>query len=133
MLKSDTENVCDIITISKLRDGEKGDKGDDGITYRIESSAGFVFDTNTETEIKALIYSGGEEIDSEGNLNYTWYARKSNDTDFYVLATGKIVTVFLTEDMQIYFETTSFETANDHLLDELTNNLTDEFGNRFIF
>jgi len=117
------------ITLVRVNDGVDGENG---ITYRIESSAGFIFDTNTETQIKALIYSGSEEIDLNGNLNYTWYARKSNDTDFSVLTTGKIATIFLTEDMQIYFVATPSEASYTRFKDELENRLTDELGNYLI-
>lgn len=72
----------------------QGAKGQDAITYRIESSSGTAFAEGQEgqTTLKAHLYEGANEIDVEGNYTYTWYIKNSGDDDIEI-GTGKVLLI----------------------------------------
>ena len=77
--------------ISKLYAGVSGK---DGISYRIDSSAGisFVEGTTEKTVLTAKVYIGNDEFDASGEMYYTWY-KVSKDGTESVLGTGKNIEV----------------------------------------
>lgn len=92
--------------------GKDGTNGADGITYRIDSSNGFVFNSSdtsapTTTTLTARIFRGIEELDPDGKWTYTWYDKTNHESNFEgAISTGKQITYDLTkfsDFAQIYF------------------------------
>lgn len=106
-----------------------------GIEYQIESSLGYFFESESDEDsiLTARIFKDGEEIDPDGNLNYTWYCRHDGASDEDILGTGKTINLSMShfvDNALIYFTAESEETY--YLTDELGYILTDESGNALI-
>lgn len=97
--------------LNLVRDGAAGQ---DAITYKIESTKGFIINssdsaTPTETILTAHIYKGETELDMAGNWTYTWYDKTDIESDFTEngsIGTGKQIQYDLSnfnEYTQIYF------------------------------
>lgn len=88
-----------------------------GIEYQIESSLGYFFESESDEDsiLTARIFKDGEEIDPDGNLNYTWYCRHDGNTDEDILGTGKTINLLMShfvDNALIYF------TADDSSINE---------------
>ncbi len=104
--------------LSLVRDGKPGVDGQNAISYKIDSSEGFVINSTdnnapTITTLTARIYSGSTELDTAGKWTYTWYDKKETEVDFTTggaIGTGKQIQYDLTkfnEYTQIYFTVNS--------------------------
>lgn len=94
-----------------------GGKGEDAVTCRIDSSAGFVLKEGDSTTLTARIFVGTEEIDPDGEMDYTWY-RSLDGAAYQAFATGKTVTVSesaYSNYADIYFTTEGGEVAYDDI------------------
>ena len=92
-----------------------GQDGESGITYRIDSSEGFIINSSDEnspltTTLTARIFKGNEELDPSGEWNYKWYDKTNSEQDFGTnlspISTSKSFEYDLssfTEYTQIYF------------------------------
>lgn len=68
-LLSSQMNVVSVITITKLKDGQKGDKGEDAIVLQILSSAGNLFKNSTiATTLTVTIIVAGKMITSSSEM-----------------------------------------------------------------
>ena len=78
--------VCDIISFTDMSDP---------VTVDLVSQKGFTIKNNgNDVDAKAVLYRGGEEIDSEGtSYTYTWKLWNSAGTSVVRTYTGKSVTV----------------------------------------
>ena len=87
------KTYSDYITINAVRNGEKGEKGEDPITLVIRSSNGGFFRNNTgTTTLTAVLYQKGQEIDKDEPyiFEYLWYDINSPDM---ILSNSKTIQV----------------------------------------
>ena len=137
-VKLDGTNILKTIylTINKLTDGQKGEDGkpgadgkpgENGVSayrFQIDSTQGFVINTDTNSATKtvliARIFKGATELDTKGEWSYNWYERKDSATSFSLIGTGKSIEYSLssfTKDTQIYFTVESDETTVNEIAD----------------
>ena len=137
-VKLDGTNILKTIylTVNKLTDGKKGEDGkpgadgkpgENGVSayrFQIDSTQGFVINTDTnsatKTVLTARIFKGAAELDTKGEWSYNWYERKDNATSFSLIGTGKSIEYSLssfTKDTQIYFTVESNETTVNEIAD----------------
>ena len=71
-----------------------GATGKDGISYRIDSSAGIAFaeGTSETTTLTARVYFGPDEYDQNGYYSYSWYKVDNSGNENY-LGSGKRIIV----------------------------------------
>lgn len=86
------------------------------IEYQIESTLGYFFESESDEDsiLTARIFKDGEEIDPDGNLNYTWYCRHDGASDEDILGTGKSIILKMdhfVDNALIYF--TAEDSSND--------------------
>lgn len=113
-------------------------KIEDSISYRIviESSNGFQLSEDIEsTVLNARVLKGNSEIDVEGKYSYTWYYRYSTDKEYKELGTGKsiIVSASILDNAKVIVKVDDSITSAIYFIDENSNYLTDENGNRFVW
>lgn len=87
------KTYSDYMTINAVRNGEKGEKGEDPITLVIRSSNGGFFRNNTGfTTLTAVLYQKGQEIDKDEPyiFEYLWYDINSPDV---ILSSSKTIQV----------------------------------------
>lgn len=111
---------------------------EDSISYRIviESSNGFqLFEDIEYTVLNTRVFKGNLEIDIEGEYNYTWYYRYSITEEYTVLGTGKSITVStsILDNAKVIVKVDDSITSVIYIVDENSNYLTDENGNRFVW
>ena len=112
------------LTINKLTDGQKGDDGVSAYRFQIDSTQGFVINTDTnsatKTVLTARIFKGATELDTEGEWDYNWYEKKDGATSFSLIGTRKNIEYNLssfTKNIQIYFTVESDETTTNEIAD----------------
>lgn len=87
--------------------GPSGSNGADAVTCRVDSSNGIALKEGDSTILTARIFIGTEEIDPDGEMDYTWY-RSVDGSQYQAFATGKTITVresSFTNHADIYFTT----------------------------
>ena len=113
-------------------------KIENSIPYRIviESSNGFQLSEDIEsTVLNARVFKSNSEIDIDGEYSYTWYYRYSTDEEYTVLGNGKSITVSasILDNAKVIVKVDDGVTSAIYIVDENSNYLTDENGNRFVW
>lgn len=97
--------------------GADGTPGESAIVCRIDSSEGYVLKDGETTTLTARIFVGTEEIDPNGEMDYTWYRSVDGGT-YQAFASGKSITVredSYTAHADIYFTTEGGDEAYDDI------------------
>ncbi len=107
--------VC--ITGNTGAPGAPGNDGADAIVCRIDSTTGYTFKEGETSTLTARIFVGQEEIDPNGDMEYTWYRSVDGGT-YQAFARGKVIT--FSENSygnyaDIYFTTEGGEIAYDDI------------------
>lgn len=131
-VKLDGTNILKTVylTINKLTDGQKGEDGkpgENGVSayrFQIDSTQGFVINTDTnsatKTTLTARIFRGATELDTKAEWDYEWYEKKDGATSFSFIGVGKNIEYNLsgfTKNTQIYFTVESDETTTNEIAD----------------
>lgn len=83
----------------------RGLDGENAITCYIDSSTGYTFKLGETATLKARLFDGMNEIDPNGELDYTWY-RRIDGSAYQAFANGKTIYVsesVFNQNMDIYF------------------------------